>query len=135
VAIPEGALAVLAGEILGVEIAEEEMRYMVLLSILLYGCAHKQVRPSAISTIPPHVGCSADSGKHWFKPRTDGRCHLEDARHISSQIACGERAKLDDGSEWIFPCFPEKNIPRCVKGCKLIAIVLGKPQLWRRFWS
>ena len=50
-------------------------------------------------------------------------------------VACGERTKMDDGSEWIFPCFPEKNIPRCVKGCKLIAIVLGKPQLWRRFWS
>jgi len=52
-------------------------------------------------------GCAARkpyAGPQWHGPWPKG-------------IDCGVPTKFDDGSQWIFPCWPEKNEPRCVSGC------------------
>ena len=31
---------------------------------------------------------------------------------------CGMPVSFDNGETWVYPCWPEKPVPRCVKGCQ-----------------
>src|SRR6266700_3579780 len=75
---------------------------IVFLSLFLFGCA---TRPY--------------TGPKWQGPWPKG-------------VACGERTKMDDGSEWIFPCWPEKNEPKCVSGCKCVSKMATNPKYSHR---
>jgi len=41
-----------------------------------------------------------------------------DAPTFPQGAACGVPVEFDDGTTWIYPCWPEKPTPRCVKGCQ-----------------
>lgn len=67
-------------------------------------------------------GCAARpyTGPKWTGPwPQDG---------VGGHVACGVPTKMTDGSVWTFPCWPEKDIPMCVRGC-------SEPPMYRIAWS
>jgi hypothetical protein len=65
-----------------------------------------------IATLMMLCGCPKNCPKqhgHWKNVGDPG---------IPSDAACGQRIKFDNGETWIYPCWPQKNVPKCVEGCK-----------------
>jgi hypothetical protein len=44
---------------------------------------------------------------------------------IPADAACGQRIKFANGETWIYPCWPQKNVPKCVEGCPVRPVEKG----------
>jgi hypothetical protein len=60
------------------------------------------------------LGCSARTQhSHWKNVGDPG---------IPSDAACGQRITFEFADKrketWIYPCWPQKNVPKCVEGCE-----------------
>lgn len=72
---------------------------IAVLMVLLGGCAaSKPISPEKwIGSWPQGIDCGVP---------------------ITILITDGGNSGVTIKQEWIFPCWPEKNIPRCIKGCQ-----------------
>jgi hypothetical protein len=69
-------------------------------------------------------GCAANCPKqhgHWKNVGDPG---------IPIYAACGQRITFEfaDGHKetWIYPCWPQKNVPKCVEGCPVRPVEKGR---------